>query len=128
MFTPYRPDLKNKANKLRKEMTAMEKKLWFEFLRLYKDYKFLRQKPIGNYIADFYCAKAKLIIEIDGDSHFLSQEAIEKDAIREKILKEKFGLRIIRFTNIEVKDSFEGVCREIEKFCKKASFAKGGGA
>ncbi len=95
-------------------MTPMEKKLWFEFLRQHKTRKFLRQKPLGNYIVDFYCAAAKLVIEIDGDSHFANHEAIKKDFLREKFLQENFQLQIIRFTNIEVKDCFEAVCKIID--------------
>lgn len=118
MFTHFRHDLKIKARQLRRDMTPAEKKLWFEYLRKNNLAKFLRQKPIGNYIVDFYSAEKKLVIELDGDSHFANQEAIEKDLIRGKFLREEFGLKILRFLNPDVLNNFEGVCLEIECFLK----------
>ena len=115
MFTTFRHDLKPKARKLRKDMTQPEKKLWFEFLRSNSSQKFLRQKPIGNYIVDFYCAAKKLVIEVDGDSHFISEAAINKDLQRKIFLKEAHQIKILRFSNLEVMQNFEGVCLEIER-------------
>lgn len=115
MFTPYHPDLKAKARQLRREMTPMEKRLWFEFLRTHPKWKFLRQKPIGNYIVDFYCAKKKLVIEVDGDSHFLDEKAIEYDLKRTEFLQQKHRIKIIRFCNSEVMGNFFGVCEEVER-------------
>jgi very-short-patch-repair endonuclease len=90
MFTTFRPDLKLKAKALRKNMTEPENKLWFKYLRT-SSAKFLRQKPIGNYIVDFYCASKRLVIEVDGDGHFLSEEEIKKDQERDKFLKKTFA-------------------------------------
>jgi len=118
MFTPFRHDLKLKAKKLRKDLTPAEKKLWFGYLRSNISAKFLRQKPIGNYIVDFYCAEKKLVIEVDGDSHFLSEEAVLRDCERERVLKEKYHSKILRFLNCEVMKNFEGVCEEIERNLK----------
>jgi len=114
MFTTFRSDLKSKARDLRKNMTEPEKKLWFGYLKK-APAKFLRQKPIGNYIVDFYCASKKLVIEVDGDSHFLSSEVIKKDEVREEFLVQRHQLKILRFSNFEVMKNFEGVCEEIER-------------
>ena len=95
-------------------MTGPEKKLWFEFLRK-TPAKFLRQKPIGNYIVDFYCSEKKLVIELDGDSHFLDEWERKKDSEREKFLREKCELKVLRFLNDDVMKNFEGVCDTIWK-------------
>ena len=108
---PYNPDLVERAREMRKNPTAAEKRLWGEFLRNFK-YRVLRQRSIDNFIVDFYCAKLKLVIEVDGDSHF-TEEAQEYDAHRTQIL-EGYGLRVLRFTNAEVLQNFEAVCEVIE--------------
>lgn len=107
---PYNPHLKEKARQLRGNMTPAEKKLWFEYLRSFS-YPVLRQKPIDNYIVDFYCPKLKLVVEIDGDTHYLA-EGKGYDDHRTAIL-ESYGLKIIRFTNIDVMDGFDSVCEAI---------------
>ncbi len=96
-------------------MTPMEKKLWFEFLRVHPRWKFLRQKPIGSYIVDFYCAEKRLVIEIDGDSHFLDREAMEYDHKRTEFLQREHQIKVIRFCNSEVMRNFLGVCEGIER-------------
>lgn len=118
MFTPFRPDLKLKAKKLRKDMTPAEKKLWFGFLRKHCSHKFLRQKPIGVYIVDFYCAAEKLVIELDGDSHFLG-ESLKRDFIRDEFLTKSHSIKILRFLNFDVMNNFEGVCEEINRHLKQ---------
>ena len=110
---PYNPLLVERAKQLRKNLTAAEKKLWNEYLNNLK-FRFLRQRPIDNFIVDFYCAALKLVIEIDGDSHFTT-EAKEYEEARTKVL-EGYGLKVIRFTNDEVMNNLEGVCQQIEKF------------
>ena len=105
------------AKQLRKNMTPWERKLWYEFLRDHP-VKFQRQKSIGNYIVDFYCAGAKLVIEIDGGGHY-SPHQQEKDDIRTKAL-EKEGLRVIRICNLEIHENFEGVCEYIDRAVKTA--------
>ena len=114
MFTPFNSNLKSKAKGLRKNQTPAEKKLWFEFLRIHPKHKFLRQKPIGNYIVDFYCADQKLVIEIDGDSHFTG-EGVKKDLKRDYFLENENSIKVIRFTNAEVVNNFEGICEEFER-------------
>ncbi len=98
-------------------MTTAEKKLWNQYLKNL-EFRFLRQRPIDNFIVDFYCAALKLVIEIDGESHFTT-EAKEYDQARTKIL-EGYGLKVIRFTNDEVMNNLEGVCQQIENFLSLA--------
>ena len=100
------------ARWLRGNMTKMERKLWHDVLSdKYLNAKFLRQKPIGIYIADFYCPKAKLIIEVDGDSHDKSKQ---HDKIRTKFFN-KLGIKVLRFTNEEIKKGLEIISIDIEK-------------
>ena len=94
-------------------MILAEKKLWYEYLRTFP-FRVLRQKPIDNFIVDFYCAKLKLVIEVDGDTHFFP-EAQAKDEARTNILQ-GYGLTVIRFTNDDVLENFEAVCEEIQSY------------
>ncbi|MGB3656019.1 MAG: endonuclease domain-containing protein [Rivularia sp. (in: cyanobacteria)] len=112
----YNPKLIEKAKELRKNMTPAEKKLWNNYLKTLKT-RFLRQRPIDNFIVDFYCANLKLVIEIDGESHF-TDEAKNYDSQRTLIL-EGYGLQVIRFTNEEVFKNFEGVCECIENYLNR---------
>ena len=96
-------------------MTPWERKLWYEFLRTYP-VKFQRQKPIENYIVDFYCFKAKLIVELDGSQHFNKTNTL-KDKIRTEKLEE-FDLTVIRIPNNEIDENFYGVCEYIDSFVK----------
>jgi very-short-patch-repair endonuclease len=109
-FNHYRSDLKAKARELRANMTEAERKLWFQFLRGFP-YPVLRQKPIADFIVDFYCARLGLIIEVDGDSHY-ELAALAYDAARAVTLAQ-LGLRVIRFTNDEVMHAFDSVCERI---------------
>ena len=111
-FTGYNKNLKKASQKLRKEMTPQEKHLWYDFLKNYP-IQFNRQRPIYKFIADFYCAKAKLVIEIDGSQHY-SPEGMEYDNLRSEIIN-KFGVEVIRFSNDDIDDNFEGVCITIDK-------------
>lgn len=104
------------ARNLRKNMTKEEKHLWYDFLRNYK-MKIYRQKILGKYIADFYCAKAKLVIEIDGSQHF-NDEGERKDYERTKFL-EKYDLMIVRIPNNEINKNFNGVCEYIDSVIKE---------
>ena len=107
---PYNPKLVPIAKELRKNPTPAEKKLWQDFLRNFP-VRILRQRPIDHFIVDFYCAALKLVIEVDGESHFTKQGK-QYDAERTRIL-EGYGLKVIRFTNVEVLQNFEGVCQEL---------------
>ena len=99
------------AKQLRKEMTKEERRLWYDFLRTYP-VRFSRQKILGKYIADFYSAEAKLVIELDGSQHYQDGNA-EKDAERSAFL-EGYGLTVIRIPNNEVTRNFRGVCEFID--------------
>ena len=105
------------AKNLRKNMTKEERHLWYDFLRNY-EVKFLRQKPIGNYIVDFYCAQAKLVIELDGSQHY-TEINIEKDTQRTEFL-EKYSLTVMRIPNNQVNENFTGVCEYIDTFVKQS--------
>lgn len=111
----YNPKNIELAKALRKNMTPQEKHLWYDYLADYKP-DFQRQKSIDNFIVDFYCQKAKLIIEIDGTGHF-TEEGRRKDSLRTEIL-EKYGLMVIRFTNRQIDGKFKAVCEEIDKTVK----------
>ena len=100
------------AKTLRKNMTPWERKLWYEFLRNYP-VRFQRQKAIGNYIVDFYCAKARIVIELDGSGHYFEKQ-MQQDNIR-TIELEKMNLKVIRICNLEIDKNFEGVCEYIDR-------------
>lgn len=104
------------ARNLRKDMTPWERKLWYLFL---KDYpiRFQRQKPIGAYIVDFYCAKAKLALELDGSGHY-SEEQVKHDSDRTERL-ENMGVHVIRIPNNEITDNFRGACEMIDLAVKQ---------
>lgn len=105
------------AKELRKNMTKEERHLWYDFLRGYP-IKFSRQKILGRYIADFYCAKAKLVIELDGSQHY-EDEGIDADMKRTDFL-EGYGLKVIRISNIDVMKNFEGVCEYIDNTVRQS--------
>src|SRR5688500_12258742 len=109
-FIPYRRDLTRSSRSLRRDPTPAERKLWYEFLRSLP-VKFTRQKPLGMYIADFYCASEQLVLEVDGDSHYIdrAQQYDERRTLR----LEAEGIKVLRFTNAEVMQDFEGVCGTI---------------
>jgi very-short-patch-repair endonuclease len=105
----------HRARTLRKEMTSSEKLMWQVLRRNnVKGFYFRRQHPIGRYIADFYCHNAKLVIELDGDVHD-SEEAKERDANRTAVI-EKYGIKVIRFSNGDVFKNTQFVVEEIEKY------------
>ena len=105
------------ARMLRKNMTKEERHLWYDFLRDYP-IRFLRQKILGNYIVDFYCAKAKLVIELDGSGHY-TESGQQYDEERSSFL-EGYGLTIVRIPNTEIHDNFQGVCEYIEEIIKQS--------
>ena len=96
---------------LRKNMTKEERHLWYDFLKTYP-IPFKRQFPIGNYIVDFYCHKAKLVVELDGSQHCYPDE-IEYDHKRTMFLRQQ-GLYVLRYSNLDVMRNFRGVCEDIE--------------
>jgi very-short-patch-repair endonuclease len=106
----YRKNLTSRAQALRRDPTPAEKRLWFEFLRDLPQ-KFTRQKPLGQHVADFYCSRYRLVIELDGDSHY-TDRAQRYDDERTKALGMR-GVRVLRFSNLEVAENFEAVCAAI---------------
>lgn len=117
LYIPYNPKLVEVARENRKNPTQAEKKMWFKVLKnkQFENYKFLRQKPLDNFIADFYCAELMLVIEIDGDSHVAQ---VEYDPLRSEKL-EAYGIKVIRYTNDNVISNIEGVFRDLKKKIKK---------
>ena len=111
-FLPQNQALKKNAKMLRRQMTKEECHLWFDFLRAYP-VKILRQKIIANYIVDFYCEKARLAIEVDGSQHYEPLER-EKDERRTKNI-EAFGVKVVRFTNKDIHERFDGVKEAIHQ-------------
>ena len=112
------------AKALRKNATPQENHLWYDFLSNY-EVRFQRQKAIDNFIADFYCDAAKLVIEIDGSQHFTEQGA-KKDEFRTEIL-ESYDLKVIRFTNRQINTRFRDACEYIDAVVK-GSLREGAGA
>ena len=106
-----------RAQELRKNMTKEEKHLWYDFLKNYP-VRFLRQKVVDEYIADFYCHSAKLVIELDGSQHY-TKEGFLKDKIRTERI-EKRDLTVMRIPNGEINHNFEGICRFIDEFVKES--------
>ena len=109
--------LKN-ARKLRREMTPHERKLWYLFLRKYP-MKIYKQRIIGSYIVDFYCAAARLVIEIDGSQHYETEKEAS-DAKRTAFL-ESYGLMVLRFSNGDIDRKFHAVCEQIDFAIKERS-------
>jgi very-short-patch-repair endonuclease len=110
---PYNKNLKERSRELRANMTNAEKRLWEKInRRQLKGCQFYRQKPIGDYIVDFFCLKAKLAIEVDGGQH-LSQDARSNDRLRDEYLQ-SLGISVLRFKNSEVLMNIEGVVERIK--------------
>ena len=113
----YNKKLKPLARELRKNMTDAEKRLWAKIrMRQMGGHQFYRQRAIGNYIVDFYCPKAKLVLEVDGGQHY-SDEQIEIDKKRSSYLN-KLGLKVMRFTNLDVLNNIDVVLDEIYRYLK----------
>lgn len=104
------PNLTANAKALRKNMTKEERHLWYDFLSQLP-ITINRQKVLGNYIVDFYCASENLVIELDGSQHYTS-EGVYHDTERDNYLK-GLGLTVLRYTNLEIKRNFRGVCEDI---------------
>ena len=109
-------DLTPLSQVLRKNQTKEESLLWHRFLSRYP-LRFRRQYVIGNYIVDFYCHRAKLVVELDGSQHYTGRGE-EKDRRRSAYLEEQ-GLTVLRFSNLDVLRQFEGVCEAIDLAAKR---------
>ena len=110
MNKTHNPSLTANAKELRKHMTKEERHLWYDFLKSLP-VPIHRQKVIGNYIADFYCAKAKLVIELDGSQHY-EETGQAADRIRDDYFR-SLGLHILRYSNLDISRNFDGVCSDI---------------
>ena len=112
----HNPTLTQRAKELRRDMTKEERRLWYGFLRDYTP-RFLRQKVIDTYIADFYCAKAGLVIELDGNQHS-EREQYEYDLNRTEQMEIR-GLKVLRIPNDKIWEDFAGVCHIIDLHVKE---------
>ena len=112
----YNKRLKGNAQSLRKNMTKEERHLWYDFLKGLP-VMVHRQKVFGNYIADFYIAEVKLVIELDGSQHY-EETGQEKDARRDQYF-ESLGLRVLRVPNNAVTENFRGVCEKITQMIEE---------
>ncbi len=106
---PYNPKLVERAQEMRKNPTPAEAKLWSYLKTL--NVRILRQRPIGNFIIDFYCPAALLVIEVDGESH--DRLEVEEYDLERTLILESHGLNVVRFTNGEVFGEFGRVCNEV---------------
>ena len=121
MQSKHNKELTPLAKQLRREMTKEERHLWYDFLRTYP-VRFSRQKVLGRCIVDFYSAKAKLVIELDGSQHY-GAEQVAQDAERTAFLN-GYGLQVIRIPNHEVSENFEGVCAYIDVVVGRQSLSQ----
>jgi very-short-patch-repair endonuclease len=116
---PYNKRLKPLSRELRSQMTDAELALWSKLRRkqLY-NLQFYRQKPLGQFIVDFYCPSARLVIEIDGGQHYTT-EGTSRDALRDADLN-NMGLNVLRFSNLDVLGNINGVIAEIVRYLEAA--------
>ena len=110
-----RDPLRSHARRLRREMTPQERHLWYDFLKSLP-FTVHSQKIIGHYIVDFYVPSAKLVIELDGSQHYLGSVPAY-DAQRTACFT-AMGLRVVRYTNLDIDKNFAGVCQDILHLCK----------
>ena len=113
---PQDKRLKEFSRYLRNNATKEENHLWYDYLKTY-ELQFYRQKIIGNFIVDFYCPKAKLVIELDGSQHYKENKKVY-DEKRTDFLK-SLNIVVLRFTNLDINNNFPGVCKMIDVTIKK---------
>ena len=111
-FIPYNKKLVSRARELRRDTTEAETILWEKVLKDKKllGLKFTRQKPLGSFIVDFYCAKLQLAIEVDGKIHHFQKS---RDRERDNWLREKFGIKIIRYKNIDIMRDVQSIVKNL---------------
>jgi very-short-patch-repair endonuclease len=112
MIIPYNPNNKETSRKLRRKMTPAERCLWQRLKRKHLGFIFHRQKPIAEYIADFYCPEALLVVEVDGDYH-ACKEVAENDAVRDRVMH-YLHITVLRFNNTEVLNNTDKVVKTID--------------
>ncbi len=125
MNETHNPNLTANAKILRQQMTKEERHLWYDFLKTLP-ITVHRQKVIGSYIVNFYCASAKIVIELDGSQHYGTQGQ-KADMARDRYLND-LGLTVLRYSNTAVHDNFDGVCTDILHHLTKPSPQGEGGA
>ena len=108
----HNSNLTSRAQTLRKNMTKEERRLWYEYLHDYP-YRFRRQVTFGNYILDFYCAAARLAVELDGSQHYEPAERLYDERRTEYL--NSLGIRVLRFSNLDVLRNLHGVCQQIDR-------------
>lgn len=114
--------LTNISQSLRKDMTPEEKRLWYDFFKKLP-ITINRQKVIGKYVVDFYCASAKIVVELDGSQHY-EEKAQIKDKERDAFLS-SLGLKVLRYSNYDLDKNFDGVCKDILNHINTSSVIKG---
>ena len=114
--------LTNISQSLRKDMTLEEKRLWYDFFKKLP-ITINRQKVIGKYVVDFYCASAKIVVELDGSQHY-EEKAQIKDKERDAFLS-SLGLKVLRYSNYDLDKNFDGACKDILKHINTSSVTKG---
>ena len=112
----YDPKLIPRAKTLRKEATPWERRLWYDFLRTYP-IRFQRQYSVGTYILDFYCARAKLAVELDGSGHYEPHQQTYDE--NRTLFLQKLGIYVLRFNNPDIHKNFRGVCEMIDRVARK---------
>ena len=117
----HNQNLRKNAQNLRKNMTKEEAHLWYQYLCRTKS-RFRRQYVIGNYIVDFYCHAAKLVVELDGSQH-CTPEKVEYDKNRTVYLESQ-GLKVVRFSNLDVMRRFRDVCETIDRIVEERTSLK----
>lgn len=118
-----RKEMRERAQTLRKNMTLEERIVWYQYLRTYP-VQWNRQKVIGCYIVDFYCKRAKLIVELDGSRHY-DPETRAYDQARTVYLN-SLGYKVLRFTNTDIKTNLSGVCAVIDRTVQNLLLGEGG--
>ncbi len=109
--------LKQRARELRNNATAEENDLWYKYLRNH-EVRFTRQKAMPPYIVDFYCPKARLVVEIDGSQHY-EPDGIAHDETRTRFLESRYGVKVIRIPNNEIHSNLSGVCDYIDQVLRE---------
>ena len=112
----YNKDINNIAKTLRKQMTRQERHLWYNFLRNYY-VKVYRQRTIDNYVADFYCPAAKLVVELDGGQHYTEKKMLDDE--HRSLIINQYGIHVVRIPNNEIDNNFYSVCTYLDSIIKK---------
>ena len=116
MQSKHNPQLVPLAKQLRRNMTKEECHLWYDFLRNYY-VKVYRQRTIDNYVADFYCPAAKLVVELDGGQHYTEKKMLDDE--HRSLIINQYGIHVVRIPNNEIDNNFYNVCTYLDSVIKK---------